>query len=254
MNELGVIRKRKNISNNNNSVEDTTMDLKRKISIAFGILLITGIIFGILSSVPALENQNYLNKLSLIKLQVLIATFFQFAMASVYVFIAVLLYPVIKQYDERIALGYFGFRIIGAMFLFIGIVSLLLLLFISQGFVSSGQPDSSHFQTIGQLLRVGRDWMNHVAMILPWSIGGLLLYYSFLRMKIIPIWLSLWGLIGSTLTLIATFMLMFDLIKIVTPIYFILLIPTAIFELVLAVYMIIKGFSTPIVSSSIPKT
>ncbi len=216
------------------------MELKRNISIAFGILLITGILFGILSSVPALEKQDYLSQLSLIKLQVLMATFFQFAMAAVYVLIAVLLYPVIKQYNERIALGYFGFRIIGSMFLFIGIVSLLLLLFISQSFVSAGQPDSSYFQTIGQLLRVGRDWMNHVAMILPWSIGGLLLYYSFFRMRIIPVWLSIWGLIGSILTLIATIILMFDLIKIVTPVYFILLIPTAVFELVLAVYMIIK--------------
>ena len=173
-------------------------------------------------------------------------------MVFVYLCIAVLLYPVIKQYNERIALGYFGLRIIGAMFLFIGIVSLLLLLFISQIFVSSGQPDSSHFQTIGQLLRVGRDWMNHVAMILPWSIGGLLLYYCFLRMKIIPIWLSLWGLIGSTLTLITTLLLMFDLIRIVTPIYFILLMPTAILDLVLAVYMIIKGFRISIISDSNP--
>lgn len=228
------------------------MDMNRKISITFGILLIFGIIFGIFSSVPALEYQDYLLILSSIKLQVLIATFFQFAMAFVYLCIAVLLYPVIKQYNERIALGYFGLRIIGAMFLFIGIVSLLLLLFISQIFVSSGQPDSSHFQTIGQLLRVGRDWMNHVAMILPWSIGGLLLYYCFLRMKIIPIWLSLWGLIGSTLTLITTLLLMFDLIRIVTPIYFILLMPTAILDLVLAVYMIIKGFRISIISDSNP--
>jgi len=216
------------------------MDLKRKVSITFGILLISGIIFGILSSVPALEKQNYLSVLSSIKLQVLMAAFFQFAMAVVYVYIAVLLFPVLKQYNERIALGYFAFRIIGAMFLFIGIVSLLLLLFISQSFASAGQPDPSHFQTIGQLLRAGRDWMNHVAMILPWSIGGMLLYYGFLRMRIVPLWLSIWGLTGSILTLLATCMLMFDLIQIVTPVYFILLIPTAVFELVLAVYMIIK--------------
>lgn len=228
------------------------MDLNRKISKAFGILLISGIIFGIFSSVPALESQDYLLKLSSIKLQVLIATFFQFAMASVYVCIAVLLYPVIKHYNERIALGYFSFRIIGAMFLFIGIVSLLLLLFISQEFVSSGQPDLSHFHTIGQILRVGRDWMNHVAMILPWSIGGLLLYFCFFRMKIIPSWLSLWGLVGSTLTITTTLLLMFDLIRIVTPIYFIMLMPNAIFELVLAVYMIIKGFRTSIASDSNP--
>ncbi|MBP2643810.1 MAG: hypothetical protein H6Q67_1697 [Firmicutes bacterium] len=60
------------------------------------------------------------------------------------------------------------------------------------------------------------------------------------------------GLISSTLTLIATLLLMFDLIKIVTPIYFIMNSPTALFELVLAVFLIIKGFN-PIAADSNPK-
>jgi hypothetical protein len=225
------------------------MNSDRKTAITFGILLILGILFGILNTVPALEYPDYLIKLSSIKMQVMIAVFFQFAMASVYVCIAVLLYPILKKYNEGIALGYFGFKIIGAMFLFIGIVSLLLLLFLSQSFVSAGQPASSHFQTIGQLLRAGRDWMNHVAMILPWSLGGLILYYCFFRMKLIPKWLSVWGLIGYTLTLIATFLLMFDLIKIVTPTYFIMNTPTALLELVLAVFLIIKGFNPTSIDS-----
>jgi Domain of unknown function (DUF4386) len=210
-------------------------------------LLISGIICGILSSVPALESHDYLSRLSSIKLQVLTATFFQFVMASVYVCIAVLLYPVIKQYNWRIGLFYFAFRLIAAMFLFIGIVSLLLLLFISQEYVSSPQANLSYFHLIGEIVRIGRDWMNHVAMILPWSIGGLLLYFSFLKIKIIPIFLSSCGLIVSVLTIITTLLLLFDLLKIVTPIYFILLIPNALFELILAVYMIIKGFRTSLI-------
>ncbi len=221
------------------------MNQNRKTSITFGILLITGIIFGILNTIPALEYPDYLIKLSSIKIQVLIAAFFQFSMATVYVCIAVLVYPIIKKYNEGMALGYFGFRIIGAAFLFFGIVSLLLLLFISQIFVAAGQPSASHFQTIGELLRAGRDWMNHIGMILPWSIGGLILYYIFFRINCIPKWLSVWGIIGSSLTLIATFLLMFDLIKIVTPVYIILNIPTALLELVLAIYLIINSF-TPI--------
>lgn len=219
------------------------MNPNRKTAITFGIFLITGIILGILNSVPALEYPDYLIKLSSIKMQVLMAVFFQFAMATIYVCIAVLLFPIIKKYNERLALGYFGFRIIGAAFLFVGIVSLLLLLFISQSFVTAGQPNPSYFQAIGQLLRAGRDWMNHIGMILPWSLGGLILYYSFFRMKLIPEWLSVWGIIGSTLTLIATFLFMFELIEIVTPIYFIMNTPTALFELVLAVFLIVKGFN-----------
>ncbi|MBI5021703.1 MAG: DUF4386 domain-containing protein [Ignavibacteriales bacterium] len=220
------------------------MNPNRKTAIAFGIFLISGIIFGILNTVPALEYPDYLVKLSSIKMQVLMAIFFQFTMAAIYVCVAVLLYPIIKKYNELYALGYFGFRIIGAAFLFVGIVSLLLLLYISQSFVSAGQPNQSHFQTIGALLRVGRDWMNHIGFILPWSLGGLILYYSFFRMKLIPAWLSVWGIIGSTLTLLATFLLMFELIEIVTPIYLLMNTPTALFELVLAVFLIRKGFNS----------
>ncbi len=225
------------------------MNPNRKIARAFGLLLIAGLVFGIFSSVPALEYPDYLIKLASIRTQVLIAVFCQFAMATVYACIAVLLFPIIKQYSEVMALGYFGFRIIGAMFLFIGIVSLLLLLSLSESFLAAGQPDSSHFQTTGQLLRQGRDWMNHVAMILPWSMGGLLLYFSFIKMKIVPFWLSVWGLMGSVLTLVATLLLLFDLVKIITPIYFIMNAPTALFELVLAVFLIIKGFKPIVVDT-----
>ncbi len=226
------------------------MNSYRRTSIILGILLISGILFGILNSVPALENPDYLTKLSAIKTTVLIAVFFQSAMAAVYVCIAVLLYPIIKKYNEGFAIGYFGFRIIGAAFLFVGIVSLLLLLLLSQSFVSAGQINSPYFHTIGELLRTGRDLMNHIGMILPWSLGGLILYYCIFKMKLAPKWLSIWGIVGSALTIIATLMLMLDFIKIVTPTYFIMNTPTALFELSLAFFLIVKGFNPIIVNSN----
>lgn len=219
------------------------MDSKRKKAIILGILLICGILFGILNSIPALESPDYLIKLSTIKTNVLIAVFFQAAMAIVYVWITVLLYPILKKYNEDLATGYFGFRIIGAGFLFVGIGSLLLLLWLSQSFVSAGQINSSHFEIIGELLRRGRDILNHIGMILPWSIGGLILYYCFFRMKLIPQWLSIWGFIGSVFTLVSTLLLMLTIIEMATPIYFIMNTPTALFELILAVFLMVKGFN-----------
>ncbi|MGM7685111.1 DUF4386 domain-containing protein [Cytobacillus sp. Hm23] len=225
------------------------MSSYRKKALLFGILLILGLVSGIFSTVPALEQSDYLIKLSSSKVQVMLAVFFQFTMATVYVCVAVLLYPIIKKYNEGIALAYFGFRIIGAAFLFVGIVSLLLLLFISERFIIEGQHDLSYFKTIGELLRLYRDGMNHIGMILPWSLGGLILYYCSFRMNLIPKWLSIWGFIGCVLTLVVTFLLMFDVIKLITPIYFIMNTPTAIFELVLAVYLMMKGFN-PIAEDS----
>ena len=216
----------------------------RRTSVLWGLLLIAGILFGILNSVPAIENPDYLIKLPTIETRVLLAVFFQATMAIVYTITASLLYPKIRSYNERLAAGYLGFRIIGAGFLYAGIGSLLLLLWLSQSYVTADQIDISFMQTIGELIRRGRDILNHIGMILPWSIGGLILYYCLYRIQLIPQWLSIWGFIGSAFTLLATILIMLNIIKIVTPVYIIMNVPTAIFELYLALYLLIKGFNT----------
>jgi len=197
----------------------------RKKATLFGILLILGILFGILNSVPAIEKPDYLTKIATIRIEILIAVFFQSAMAITYTLIAVLLYPIIMKYSESLAISYFGFRIIGTAFLFVGIATLLLLLFLSQSLVSTDQADSPVFLTIGELLRTGRDLMNHVGMILPWSTGGLILYYCFFKMNLVPKWLSVWGIVSSSLTLLSTFMFMLHFIQILTATCFIINIP-----------------------------
>jgi hypothetical protein len=206
-------------------------------------LLVFSFIFGILSSVPALEYPDYLAKLSEIEIQVLIATFSQAAMAVVYVGIAVLFYPIIKKFNESLAAGYLGLRIIGAGFLFAGIGPLLLLLWLSQSYVVFSEVNLSYFQITGELLRQSRDILNHIGMILPWSIGGLILYYCLYKIRLIPRWLSAWGIIGSTFTLLATLLLMLNIINLVSPIYFLLNAPIAFGELVLAILLIVKGFN-----------
>ena len=211
-----------------------------------GGLLISAIVFGILNTVPALEYPDYLAKLSTIRTQVLVAVFFQAAMATVYVCIAVLFYQILKKHGDGLAIAYFGFRIIGAAFLYVGIGSLLLLLWLSGSFVAAGQPDSSYYQTLGELLRKGRDLMNHVGMILPWITGGLILCYCLFKNRLVPRWLSAWGIAASALTVLATVMLMLDFIEMATPTYFIMNTPTALFELSLAVYLFVKGYNTAV--------
>ncbi len=218
------------------------MKTNRRTAIFLGILFILNFVFGIFSSVPALEKPGYLVKLSEIEMQVLIAIFFQAAMAVVYVLITVLFYPIIYKHSKRLGVGYFGFRIIGAGFLFAGIGSLLLLLWLSQTFVAAGQANLEYFDIIAELLRRGRDILNHIAMILPWSIGGLILYFSLYKIKLIPRWLSIWGIIGSAFTLVTTILLMLNVITIVNPIYFILNAPIAFCELIVAILLIFRGF------------
>jgi len=225
------------------------MSSDRRRAMLLGVLLICGIAFGILNSVPALEYPDYLAKLSTIRAQVLIAVFFQAAMATVYVCIAVLFYPVVKRYSKGLALSYFGFRIIGATFLFVGIGSLLLLLHLSQSLVSAGLLDAPQLQITGELLRTGRDIMNHIGMPLPWILGGLVLCWSMFKTGSVPRWLSVWGIVGAVLTVIATLLYMLDFIEMLTPTYLAMNVPTALFELSLAAFLIARGFNPPVADS-----
>ena len=218
------------------------MEKTRQISIIFGAMIIVSIISGILSSVPALEKPDFLITISSIQAQVFVAVSFQCLMAIAYTIIATILYPVIKNYNKTLAIGYFGFRIIGSVFLYFGIATLLSLLFLSKSFVLAGQPDPSYYNTIAELLRRIRDWLNHAGLILPWSIGGVLLYYSFFKMNSIPKWLSVWGIVGSILTLGITMLFILDFVKIASVIYFAVNMPTALFEITLAIFLIFKGF------------
>jgi hypothetical protein len=69
------------------------------------------------------------------------------------------------------------------------------------------------------------------------------MYYALLyRTRLVPRWLSGWGLVGTTLMFLATLLVMSRLIGIVTTSYLVQTLPIALQEMVLAVWLIVKGF------------
>ncbi|MBR30669.1 MAG: hypothetical protein CMN77_05110 [Spirochaetaceae bacterium] len=217
-------------------------------SVITGALLLSGIVAGIFSSLPVLESPGYLPLLAEMSVGVYVAVFFQAMIACVYVGLACIFYTVLRSQEPTIAVFYFGFRIIGAAFLFLALVPLLVLLTMSEQYLQATDADLSAMQlqleTIAELTRLSRDWINHLAMILPWSIGGLFLYSGLLRSNLLPAWITWWGLGSSVLTLASTLLLMLGLLKIVTPMYFVLNAPTALLEITMAIYLFLRGFRT----------
>lgn len=204
--------------------------------------MIAALVCGVFSSVPQIEEPDYLGKLASIEPRVFAAVVFQALMAIIYVSIAAITYPIVKLDGRTGALAYFSFRATGAAFLFVGIVTLLLLLAASRQFSVADAANRVSLETAGELIRQARDWLNHIGMVLPWSIGGFFLYRAFLRLGLVPRWLSIWGLIATSLTLVATVLYMLDWTQLVTITYFALNVPTALLELILAGYLIVKGF------------
>ena len=226
------------------------MDVIRKKSISVGALLILSIVVGILSIDPVIDGMDNLESVSINSNAILIRAFMQFILGLIYASIPIILYTLLKKINSSLVIGFLVFRIISVGFIFIGWLSILLLLALSQEFVTSGSPELLYFKTLDNLLRSGRDLINHVAMPLILSVGNLMFYSILYQSKIIPNWLSLWGLIATILSsVLASLLLMFDVIGIINATYVSLAFPTALLEFVLATWLIVKGFDSNVVNS-----
>jgi hypothetical protein len=201
---------------------------------------------------PILDDPDFLNKISVNENQIILGAIFQFIMAAACAGIGVSLYPVLKKYNVGLAMGVVGFRLIEAVLQIVAFIILLLLLTLSNEFVKAAAPASSFFQTAGSLLIAGNFWSNQVAAILAWNISALMYYYLFYRTKLIPRWLSVWGIVGIILVFLVSMLLMFRVITPMSQFQIVLSFPIALQELVLALWLIFKGFnpSAPIIMSA----
>lgn len=216
---------------------------RQKVTTVAGSLYLLGILAGILSIAYAIGDPQYLVKASSNANSIMIAAFFHFLMAPIYLGVAISLYPILKNENLYLAIGFVSFRIMASIFMIIGVIILLLILTLSQEFVSIDAPFLTYYQTLGYLLQTARDLTNHVGTILSLSFGSLLLYTILLKSKLIPIWLSVWGLLATVLTIVSSYLIMFSLINVITQTYIILNIPMALQEITFAFWLIIKGFN-----------
>jgi hypothetical protein len=180
----------------------------------------------------------------------MLGALFSFIAAATSASIAISLYPILKRYNESLALGAVGFRIIEGVFYIVGAICLLSLFALGQQFVSAGGQDASYFQTLGDLLLTTRDSAGFVFGVFAFCLGALMYYFVFYRSNLIPRWLSVWGIIAIVLLLSAVLSTVFDGEPFsISGNLVLLAAPIAVQEIVLAVWLIIKGFNPSVITS-----
>jgi hypothetical protein len=213
---------------------------------------ITGILFIIATaasilSLPFLQSINastYLVDVSANGNLVTAGAMLLFIAAAASASIAISMYPILRRNNPGLALGAVGFRLIEAVFYIVGVVGLLSLLTLSQEFVSAGAPASSYYQALGALTLAGYHLAGNVASLLSFSLGALMYYIIFYRTRLVPRWLSGWGLIAISLTMVSGVLVMFNLVAPMSTGQVVLNLPIAVQEMALAVWLIVKGFNT----------
>ena len=222
------------------------MNANKKTARIVGILFIIGTVAGVLSYIfagPVLDDPDYLVEVSTKENQIIIGALLILIMGFALAMVPVLLFPIFKKHNEALALGAVVFRgTLEAVTYIASAIVWLLLLALSREYVITEAPDVSYFQTTGTLLLEAGDWISHIVSIV-FSLGALMIYYLFYQTKLIPRWLSVWGIIGGILYLAVPLLGMFG------SALDILMAPLAVQEMVLALWLIVKGFNSSAIVS-----
>ena len=188
----------------------------------------------------SLDGSNFLSSVAAHQDRMLTGAMFEFMAAFASAAIAISLYPVLRQHAPGLALGSVGFRLIEGTFYALTAVSILVLVALAGDAAVSGSTQQS-----ANVLRDLHE-ATGLAGILAFYIGGTLYYLVFYRSRLIPRWLSVWGLVGTTLGAVAGVLVLFQTLSLMSAGHTMLNVPIGVQELVLAVWLLAKGFSVPV--------
>lgn len=168
-----------------------------------------------------------------------------FVMLAAMIGTAVLLSPILGTHSETLALTYVLARTLEVVVIAIGLVAGLLLVPLSWEFAAADGGDVAGAPVLAESLKAATDWTGYLGAQMIFSISALVLNWAFLRNGLIPRWLALWGLIGVPLMFASGFLVMFESLNSNASTLNLLVVPLAVQEMAMAVWLIVKGFTKP---------
>ncbi|MCK0469850.1 DUF4386 domain-containing protein [Halalkalibacter sp. APA_J-10(15)] len=217
------------------------MKTYRMTAVIVGILYIIGTLSGILSVAVTRDlfaGEDFLTKIAENQSQLNLGALMILIMGLSLAAMPVFLYPLFKRKNQALALGMVVFRgpLEGSTYILV-VVGWLWLGVFSKEFLAAG-AESVPLQVVGNVFLQTKNIVTPVLTIV-FIIGAMLLYTLFYLTKLIPRWLSGWGLIAAVfyvtvdLVILLGFNLHLD----------VLYIPLAVQEMVMALWLISKGFN-----------
>jgi hypothetical protein len=162
----------------------------------------------------------------------------------------VFLYPVIRKASKELAMGVVLFRgALEGIFYLVTTLNILTLVAVGNEYIATG-ADSAVLQSIGNVLYQFENLKAPVSSII-FLIGATCIYLTFYRTRLIPRWLSVWGLIGVVPYMAYALLHFFHMD---TGYGFYLQMVLAPQEIVMAVWLIVKGFNPSAIADLSAKT
>jgi len=166
---------------------------------------------------------------------------------------AIMLYPYLRRYDERLGIGYVCFRFLEVVFIVIGVVSILSLLSVSSAF-TRGAIGRSEAEAIGAFLRATYSWCVILGPHFMLGINTLLYSYVLYRTRLVPEGIAALGIVSALLVFLVALLRMFRVVAPLSLTHLIMTAPVATYEMVLAAFLIARGYRGAIAESLVAAT
>lgn len=226
------------------------MTSNRRIAIAVGVLFIiaTAAGAGQFPFLTSLNGPDYLVDMSSHGNKIMTAVLLDLIMIGCVLAIPVVIYPVLRRHSELMARGYVVARTFEGIALTIGVFSMIGLLTLSRNYAIGG-VNAPHYETLGILLRATSDWALLIGGQVILSLTALIVNVAMVRFRLVPRFLSLWGLIAVPLMLASGLVVMFGLADFSSTLTTVLIVPLAVQEMAFALWLIVRGFNPTTASS-----
>ena len=234
------------------------MNTHRKTAVIVGVLFIIATAFLFIGEAfykPILSSPDYLEITYPNRTVVIIGILLEFICVLAMPLIPVFAFPVLKKHNEALALGYVVFRSFEAVILIsVAEINKLALIGVSQDYLNNGGVDAAYFQTIGSAIQTENYWGDTTGLIynLVFIIGGLMFYWVLYQSKLVPRWISIWGLIADVVLLIGVVLTPF--IELSLAVELVVVLPIAVQEMVMAGWLIVKGFNPTAITADVGRS
>jgi hypothetical protein len=171
---------------------------------------------------------------------VLVGGFLEVIVALAGIGTAVTLYPVVKRQNEGAALGFVTARVLEAVMIFTGVVSLLSLVTLRQDLGGAGGANAAALVTTSASHVAVYSWTFLLSQSLMPGINALLLGSVMYRSRLVPRIIPVVGLIGAPFLICTVIATLFGAMKLGSP--ELAAVPVAAWELSLGLWLTVKGF------------
>jgi hypothetical protein len=232
---------------------DTRIDPMRRTALAAGLLYLATFVF----SIPALGlYDNVVNNPDFVlgvgdDNGVRLGGLFEIITALAGIGTAVVLYPVAKRYSRTGALGFVASRVLEASMIFVGVVAVLSVFTLRQDFAGG---DESAVVTAAQSLVAIKDWTFLLGPGLMAVVNAVCLGTVMYRSRLVPRIIPILGLAGAPILLASFAATLFGAYEQVSGPAMVAVLPVAIWEFSLGVWLTVKGFSSPMTATTVAAT